>query len=84
MAAQAVETKSEMGVVETPPQDQSISSSSKEQAISDHADDTHESLSGLPPKDGGKAAWLFLAAAFVVEVLTIGECLVRIDVVVIN
>ncbi len=27
----------------------------------------------LPPVDTGKAAWLFLAAAFVVEVLTIGK-----------
>jgi hypothetical protein len=84
MAAHAVENKSEMDVVETPPQDLSTSSSSKEQAISHLPDDTHESLSGLPPKDGGKAAWLFLAAAFVVEVLTIGECLVRLGVIVIS
>lgn len=27
----------------------------------------------LPPADGGKAAWLFLAAGFVVEALVWGE-----------
>jgi hypothetical protein len=32
-----------------------------------------EEYSNLPPVDTGKAAWLFLAAAFVVEVLTIGK-----------
>ena len=28
----------------------------------------------LPPVDGGKVAWLFLAAAFVVEALVWGTC----------
>lgn len=31
------------------------------------------SLQELPPVDGGKDAWLFLAAAFVVEALVWGE-----------
>jgi hypothetical protein len=79
-----VENKSEMDVVETPPQGLSTSSRSKEEAIIHHPDDTHESLSGLPPKDGGKAAWLFLAAAFVVELLTFGGRFVRLDIIVID
>jgi hypothetical protein len=79
-----VENKSEMGVVETPPQDLSTSSRSKEEAISHHPDDTHESLSGLPPKDGGRAAWLFLAAAFVVELLTFGGCFVRLEIIIVD
>ena len=29
--------------------------------------------SSLPPADGGKAAWLFLAACFVIEALVFGE-----------
>lgn len=33
---------------------------------------THQVLA-LPPVDGGKDAWLFLAAAFMVEALTWGE-----------
>jgi hypothetical protein len=28
----------------------------------------------LPPVDGGKDAWLFLAASFVIEALVWGEC----------
>jgi hypothetical protein len=32
----------------------------------------HESL--LPPTDGGKDAWQFLAAAFVIEILIWGRC----------
>ena len=31
----------------------------------------HESL--LPPTDGGKDAWLFLAAAFVIEIMVWGK-----------
>jgi hypothetical protein len=35
---------------------------------------THENeASSLPPVDGGKDAWLFLAASFMVEALTWGE-----------
>jgi hypothetical protein len=33
---------------------------------------THE-FSSLPPVDGGKDAWFFLAASFMVEALTWGE-----------
>jgi hypothetical protein len=74
MAEKAVENTS--GIVEKPPQDLSAASSSKDQDINEISEDAHDSLSNLPRKDGGKAAWLFLAAAFVVEVLTIGECLI--------
>ncbi|KAM0336824.1 hypothetical protein ACHAPQ_003715 [Fusarium lateritium] len=35
------------------------------------ATSTHQ-VSALPPVDGGKDAWLFLAAAFMVEALTWG------------
>lgn len=31
--------------------------------------------SSLPPADGGKAAWLFLAACWVIEALVFGECM---------
>ena len=31
--------------------------------------------SSLPPADGGKAAWLFLAACWVIEALFFGECM---------
>jgi hypothetical protein len=31
----------------------------------------------LPPVDGGKDAWLFLAAAFIVEALVWGMCTSR-------
>jgi hypothetical protein len=33
---------------------------------------THQ-VSALPPVDGGKDAWLFLAAAFMVDAMTWGE-----------
>jgi hypothetical protein len=31
--------------------------------------------SALPPADGGKAAWLFLAACWMIEALVFGECM---------
>jgi hypothetical protein len=40
---------------------------------------THQ-VSALPPVDGGKDAWLFLAAAFMVDALTWGESESDIDV----
>lgn len=30
----------------------------------------------LPPVDGGKDAWLFLAASFVIEALVWGRCMI--------
>lgn len=38
------------------------------------ADELHNELQ-LPPVDGGKDAWLFLAAGFVMEALVWGEFL---------
>jgi hypothetical protein len=60
---------SEKEITNTVTNTQDVSSTNKEveeQAV------VPQELSNLPPVDTGKAAWLFLAAAFVVEVLTIG------------
>jgi len=38
-----------------------------------HNEPAHHEFS-LPPADGGKQAWLFLAAGFVVEALVWGQC----------
>jgi hypothetical protein len=55
------------------PQGKSVSASRDETAaeIDGHRSPEHEF--SLPPVDGGKDAWLFLAAAFIVEVLVWGK-----------
>ncbi|KAF1846938.1 MFS general substrate transporter [Cucurbitaria berberidis CBS 394.84] len=53
------------------PQDVSTLSESKEQSVKP-LPNIIDLYPGLPPVDRGRAAWLYLAAAFVVEVLTIG------------
>lgn len=44
----------------------------EEQSLSSIQDHDHEQDQQLPPMDGGKDAWLFLAACFMIEALIWG------------
>lgn len=68
-----IKSTKEMVLVQAPSPVSSKIPESKELPPGCFPDSYREELPRLPPKDGGKAAWLFLAAAFVVEVLTIGK-----------
>lgn len=62
-----------MTIVEPHDQHLPVRSGSQEKSIEHPKDSMIEVTSNLPPMDRGKDAWLFLAAAFTVEVLTVGE-----------
>lgn len=46
---------------------------SEEQCLNSNQDHDHEQNQQLPPMDGGKDAWLFLAACFMIEALIWGK-----------
>ncbi|KAF5855191.1 hypothetical protein ETB97_009745 [Aspergillus alliaceus] len=52
---------------------------SEEQSLSSIQDHDHEQNRQLPPIDGGKDAWLFLAACFIIEALIWGKLLLLQD-----
>jgi hypothetical protein len=62
-----------MAATNTYSQEISIPSNSNEQFVEQKPGHNIEEAAILPPIDGGKDAWLFLAAAFTIEVLTIGK-----------
>jgi hypothetical protein len=64
-----------MAVTNTYSQEIATASNSDEQFVEQTPGRNIEEADSLPPIDGGKDAWLFLAAAFVIEVLTIGKLL---------
>jgi hypothetical protein len=47
---------------------------SSEFELADRGEDAPQHQVSLPPVDGGKDAWLFLAASFIVEALVWGMC----------
>ncbi|CAN9161684.1 unnamed protein product [Alternaria alternata] len=61
-----------MTIVEPHDQHLPVRSGSQEKSIEHPRGSMIEVTSSLPPMDRGKDAWLFLAAAFTVEVLTVG------------
>ena len=74
MPKETIKSPNEMNLAPASSQVSSTMFESKEESRDCFPSDVHENLPHLPPKDEGKAAWLFLAAAFVVEVLTFGQC----------
>ncbi|KAF4637259.1 hypothetical protein G7Y89_g833 [Cudoniella acicularis] len=74
MAEKTAESTSGMAVARVHSQELATTSDSEQQSIEQLPGNVIESFddSGLPPVDRGKDAWLFLAAAFVVEILIFG------------
>lgn len=55
----------EAPISSAPPSDDNI--------VADSSDEHERQMADLPPVDGGKDAWLFLAACFAVEALVWGK-----------
>jgi len=75
MAEETAESTIGMAVAREHSQEFATMSNSEQQPIEQITGNTIEIFddSGLPPVNRGKDAWLFLAAAFVVEILIFGD-----------